>query len=75
MAFLLGGIVSSWRDSDFKDLHKPAPIENDTIDSNDTNDSIEMSNVGSPLLGTDGTSSVNITSNRHEGSVGNDEEE
>ena len=77
MALLLGAIIILWAilDSDFKNLHKPAPIENETIDSNDTNDSIEMSNVRSPLPRTDGTGSVNSAFNSHEGSIGNDEEE
>ena len=67
MAFLLGGITDIWTtiDSDFKNLHKPALKEND----------FEMSSVRSTLLRTDKTGSVNITSNRHEGSIGNDEQE
>ena len=67
VAMILGSIISIWTklDSDFKNIHKPALKEND----------FEMSSVRSTLLRTDKTGSVNITSNRHEGSIGNDEQE
>ena len=66
VAIILGSIISIWTklDSDFKNLHEPAPIGND----------IEMSSVRPTLPRTDGTGSVNIISNSHEGSIGNDEE-
>ena len=59
VAILLGSVISIWTklDSEFQNLHKPAKNENDC----------EM------LPRTDAAGSVDITSNRHEGSIAGNE--
>ena len=65
VAFILGSVLSIWTnfDSEFQNLHKPAPKENDDEMSS------APSSVPSTCLRNDATGSDNNTSNRHEESI------
>ena len=65
VAFILGSILSIWTnsDSEFQNLHKPAPKENDYEMSS------APSSVPSTCLRNDATGSYNNTSNRHEEAI------